>query len=193
VTFVTTEKWARVRCNLFSVAPLGFEPLLGGPVPLEPLLQPAFYWLILGSLWNFLPRLALNHDPPNLSLPCSWDYRHELLHLALLLKGFEIKTSHPLCHPPQQPCPYHPQVVDLRWGVRSSEATEHMTKELCLEELSRCQRTSIGPAFVVSVWGEMGWPLLPLPSQAAWNPTGPWESCVPARCQRVAVWAIIYE
>uniref|UniRef100_A0A8C0ZPM1 NACHT and WD repeat domain-containing protein 2-like protein n=1 Tax=Castor canadensis TaxID=51338 RepID=A0A8C0ZPM1_CASCN len=42
------------------------------------------------------------------------------------------------------------EVVDLRWGVRSSEATEHMTKELCLEELSRCQKTSIGPAFVVT-------------------------------------------
>jgi hypothetical protein len=30
-------------------------------------------WLFLrwGGLMNYLPRLALNCDPPNLSLPCS--------------------------------------------------------------------------------------------------------------------------
>jgi hypothetical protein len=41
-------------------------------------LCPAFYWLIWG-LTNFLPRLALNHDPPNLYLLSSWDYRCEPL------------------------------------------------------------------------------------------------------------------
>jgi hypothetical protein len=31
------------------------------------------------GLRNYLPGLALNHDPPNLSLPRSPDYRHEPL------------------------------------------------------------------------------------------------------------------
>jgi hypothetical protein len=32
-----------------------------------------------GGLANYLPRLALNQSPPNLSLLSSWDYRHETL------------------------------------------------------------------------------------------------------------------
>uniref|UniRef100_A0A8D1TLQ4 NACHT and WD repeat domain containing 1 n=1 Tax=Sus scrofa TaxID=9823 RepID=A0A8D1TLQ4_PIG len=43
------------------------------------------------------------------------------------------------------------EVVDLRWGIQNTEATDHMTTELCLEELDRCRKTSIGPAFVVSL------------------------------------------
>jgi hypothetical protein len=30
-----------------------------------------------GNLENYLPRLALNHDPPDLSLPSGQDYRCE--------------------------------------------------------------------------------------------------------------------
>jgi hypothetical protein len=30
-----------------------------------------------GGLMNNLPGLALNPDPPNFSLPSSWDYRRE--------------------------------------------------------------------------------------------------------------------
>jgi hypothetical protein len=44
--------------------------------------HPAFYWLRWG-LMNFLPRLALNHNSPNLYLPCGWDYRHEPLYAAV--------------------------------------------------------------------------------------------------------------
>uniref|UniRef100_Q149M9-2 Isoform 2 of NACHT domain- and WD repeat-containing protein 1 n=1 Tax=Homo sapiens TaxID=9606 RepID=Q149M9-2 len=40
------------------------------------------------------------------------------------------------------------EVVDLRWGIRNIEATDHLTTELCLEEVDRCWKTSIGPAFV---------------------------------------------
>lgn len=45
------------------------------------------------------------------------------------------------------------EVVDLRWGIPNTQATDYLTTELCLEELERCQKTSIGPAFVVSVAG----------------------------------------
>jgi hypothetical protein len=34
---------------------------------------------------NFLPGLALNHNPPNLHLLSSWDYRHEALQVALII------------------------------------------------------------------------------------------------------------
>jgi hypothetical protein len=34
------------------------------------------------DLGNILPWLALNHDPPDLCLLSSYDYRLELLHLA---------------------------------------------------------------------------------------------------------------
>ncbi|XP_045845669.1 NACHT domain- and WD repeat-containing protein 1 isoform X1 [Meles meles] len=48
------------------------------------------------------------------------------------------------------------EVVDLRWGIRSTEATDHMTTELCLEELDRCRKTSIGPAFVALLGDQYG-------------------------------------
>lgn len=53
----------------------------------------------------------------------------------------------------QKPHPSDSQVVDLRWGIPNTQATDYLTTELCLEELERCQKTSIGPAFVVSVSG----------------------------------------
>uniref|UniRef100_A0A5F9DE99 Uncharacterized protein n=1 Tax=Oryctolagus cuniculus TaxID=9986 RepID=A0A5F9DE99_RABIT len=45
------------------------------------------------------------------------------------------------------------EAVDLRWGIREPEATALLTPDLCLEELGRCQQTSTGPAFVVSLLG----------------------------------------
>ena len=40
------------------------------------------------------------------------------------------------------------QVVDMRWGVREEMTNEHLTSEICLQELTACQDTSIGPNFV---------------------------------------------
>jgi hypothetical protein len=43
-------------------------------------------WLIFGDggFRNYLPRLALNHKPPDLSLPSTQDYKYEPQHLALM-------------------------------------------------------------------------------------------------------------
>jgi hypothetical protein len=42
-------------------------------------------WWLRKSLINFLPGLDSNHDPPDLLLLTSWDYRHETLPLAFPL------------------------------------------------------------------------------------------------------------
>lgn len=42
------------------------------------------------------------------------------------------------------------QIVDLKWGVREQPLDDHSAADLCLSEIDRCQRDSIGPNFVVS-------------------------------------------
>ena len=44
---------------------------------------------------------------------------------------------------------YEFQVVDMRWGVRNQATNDHITPELCLHELKKCQTLSKGPTFVV--------------------------------------------
>ncbi|KAJ8278725.1 hypothetical protein COCON_G00057910 [Conger conger] len=39
------------------------------------------------------------------------------------------------------------EVVDMRWGVRDAIAVDHMTTELCLQEIQSCKRMSVGPTF----------------------------------------------
>ncbi|XP_053766990.1 NACHT domain- and WD repeat-containing protein 1 isoform X6 [Desmodus rotundus] len=48
------------------------------------------------------------------------------------------------------------EVVDLRWGIQHTEATDHMTTDLCLEEVDRCRKTSLGPAFVALLGDQYG-------------------------------------
>ncbi|ELK26679.1 NACHT and WD repeat domain-containing protein 1 [Myotis davidii] len=48
------------------------------------------------------------------------------------------------------------EVVDLRWGIQPAQATDYMTTELCLEELDRCRKTSLGPAFVALLGDQYG-------------------------------------
>ena len=45
---------------------------------------------------------------------------------------------------------YDFQVVDMRWGVRDESTDDHLTSELCMRELQKCQRLSTGPNFIVS-------------------------------------------
>lgn len=42
------------------------------------------------------------------------------------------------------------KVVDMRWGVRDEATDDHMTTDLCMNEIDNCQRLSIGPNFCVS-------------------------------------------
>nr|XP_023669010.1 NACHT domain- and WD repeat-containing protein 1 isoform X1 [Paramormyrops kingsleyae] len=41
------------------------------------------------------------------------------------------------------------EVVDLKWGVCHVVAVDHMTTELCLEEIQSCKRVSVGPSITV--------------------------------------------
>jgi hypothetical protein len=43
------------------------------------------------------------------------------------------------------------QVVDMRWGVRDEATDDHMTTDLCLNEIDNCQRLSTGPNFCVCI------------------------------------------
>jgi hypothetical protein len=47
----------------------------------------------MGGLANFLPRLALNHSPPNLHLPSSWGYRLEHCAWLSVLNLSKIKEN----------------------------------------------------------------------------------------------------
>ena len=38
----------------------------------------------------------------------------------------------------------------MRWGVRDEATDDHMTTDLCLNEIDNCQRLSTGPNFCVS-------------------------------------------
>jgi hypothetical protein len=41
------------------------------------------------------------------------------------------------------------QVVDMRWGVTEDSINDHSVEKLCLLEVANCQKTSVGPNFVV--------------------------------------------
>lgn len=43
---------------------------------------------------------------------------------------------------------YEFQIVDMRWGIRDEASNDHMTTEICLQELENCQKYSAGPNFL---------------------------------------------
>lgn len=53
------------------------------------------------------------------------------------------------------------QVVDMRWGVRDEATDDHMTTELCMNEIRNCQRLSTGPNFVVFLGQKYGYRPIP--------------------------------
>ncbi|XP_070534262.1 NACHT and WD repeat domain-containing protein 2-like [Ptychodera flava] len=49
------------------------------------------------------------------------------------------------------------QVVDMRWGVRDEATDDHMTSELCMNEIAACQKLSMGPNFVTFLCQKYGY------------------------------------
>ncbi|XP_070534263.1 NACHT and WD repeat domain-containing protein 2-like [Ptychodera flava] len=59
------------------------------------------------------------------------------------------------------------QVVDMRWGVRDEATDDHMTSELCMNEIAACQKLSTGPNFVTFLCQKYGYRPFPpkIPAQ----------------------------
>ncbi|CAG5115605.1 unnamed protein product [Candidula unifasciata] len=53
------------------------------------------------------------------------------------------------------------QVVDMRWGVRDEATDDHMTTQLCMQEIENCQRVSMGPNFIVFLGQKYGYRPIP--------------------------------
>lgn len=53
------------------------------------------------------------------------------------------------------------QVVDMRWGVRDEATDDHMTTDLCMNEIKNCQRLSVGPNFVTFLGQKYGYRPIP--------------------------------
>ncbi|XP_015220730.2 NACHT domain- and WD repeat-containing protein 1 [Lepisosteus oculatus] len=53
------------------------------------------------------------------------------------------------------------EVVDMRWGVRDTIVMDHMTTELCLQEIQSCRRVSVGPTFTALVGNRYGYRPIP--------------------------------
>nr|XP_002741812.1 PREDICTED: leucine-rich repeat and WD repeat-containing protein KIAA1239-like [Saccoglossus kowalevskii] len=49
------------------------------------------------------------------------------------------------------------QVVDMRWGVRDEATDDHMTSQLCMNEIKACQKLSTGPNFVTFLCQKYGY------------------------------------
>ncbi|XP_070537831.1 NACHT domain- and WD repeat-containing protein 1-like [Ptychodera flava] len=49
------------------------------------------------------------------------------------------------------------QVVDMRWGVRDEATDDHLTSELCMNEIAACQKLSTGPNFVTFLCQKYGY------------------------------------
>ncbi|HLF82597.1 MAG TPA: DUF4062 domain-containing protein [Blastocatellia bacterium] len=53
------------------------------------------------------------------------------------------------------------QAIDLRWGVRDEAGLDQQTTKICLDEVSRSQRASPKPNFIVLLGDRYGWRPLP--------------------------------
>jgi hypothetical protein len=53
------------------------------------------------------------------------------------------------------------QAVDLRWGVNEESQLNQKTLEICLNEISRCQKISPKPNFLILLGDKYGWQPVP--------------------------------
>ena len=53
------------------------------------------------------------------------------------------------------------QAVDLRWGVNEESQLNQKTLEICLNEISRCQKISPKPNFLILLGDKYGWQPIP--------------------------------
>ncbi|KAM9479394.1 NACHT domain- and WD repeat-containing protein 1 [Salvelinus alpinus] len=48
------------------------------------------------------------------------------------------------------------EVVDMRWGLQDAIDVDHMTTELCLQEIEACKKVSVGPSFIALLGNRYG-------------------------------------
>lgn len=53
------------------------------------------------------------------------------------------------------------QAIDLRWGVSEETQFDHKTMDLCLSEITRCQKISPRPNFIILLGDRYGWQPIP--------------------------------
>lgn len=41
------------------------------------------------------------------------------------------------------------QILDMRWGISNELTNAHMATTICLDEVKKCQKYSLGPNFIV--------------------------------------------
>ena len=51
--------------------------------------------------------------------------------------------------------------ADMRWGIRELASDRHDTVDICLSEIRRCQRSSVGPQFVTFLGDKYGFQPFP--------------------------------
>lgn len=59
------------------------------------------------------------------------------------------------------------QAIDLRWGVSNEAAYDQQAVRICLEEITRCQKVSPKPNFILLLGNRYGWRPLPAEITAA--------------------------
>src|SRR5262245_24824198 len=55
----------------------------------------------------------------------------------------------------------HFSPIDLRWGISEEAGQDQRTMEICLDEIRRCQETTVRPNFVIMLGRRYGWRPLP--------------------------------
>jgi hypothetical protein len=82
---------------------------------------------------------------------CPYRYRYSFSILCIEKRNALMVLVYPKLKSFCSKLGYEFQVIDMRWGVRNEATDDHLIVELCMKELRKCQETSAGPNFVVSI------------------------------------------